>query len=72
MAIDLSKVEQIVSAIVAAAPAIEQGVMSSAPYVEAIIELIKAGGSPTDEQWAALNARLDAGSAALDKAAQSD
>ena len=69
MAIDLSKVEAIVSSIIAAAPAIEQGVLSAEPYIEAIVEMIQHGGAPSDDDWAALKARLDAGSAALQAAA---
>ena len=69
MAIDLTKVEAIVSSIVAAAPAIEQGVLSAEPYIEAIVAMIQHGGAPSDDDWAALKARLDAGSAALQAAA---
>jgi len=66
---DISKIEQIVSSIIAAAPAIEQGILSAEPYVEAIVSMIKNGGTPTDAEWAALKERLDAGSAALQAAA---
>jgi hypothetical protein len=67
--IDIGKIEQIVSAIIGAAPAIEQGVMTAAPYVQAIVSLIQHGGAPSDDDWTALKARLDAGSAALQTAA---
>lgn len=69
MNIDLSKIEQIVASIIAAAPAIEQGVLSAEPYVEAIVAMIQNGGAPSDKDWAALKSRLDAGSAALQAAA---
>lgn len=35
------------------------------PYLAEMLAVIKNGGEPTDEQWDALNARLDAGSAEL-------
>lgn len=63
--IDIGKIIEIVSAIIQAAPAIEQGILSAAPFVEAISEMIANGGKPSDEQWATLKARLDVGSAAL-------
>jgi hypothetical protein len=66
---DISKIEQIVSSIIAAAPAIEAGLATAEPYVEAIVSMIQNGGAPSDEEWAALKARLDAGSAALQAAA---
>ncbi len=66
--IDIGKIIEIVSAIVQAAPAIEQGIASAAPFVEAISEMIANGGKPSDEQWAALKARLDSGSAILTSA----
>lgn len=68
--IDLAKIEAIVEAILAAAPAIEQGLASTAPYVEAIVTMVKTGGNPSDEDWATLNAALDSGSAQLAAAAQ--
>lgn len=69
MAIDLTKIEAIVSSIIAAAPAIEQGIITAEPYVEAIVAMIQHGGAPSDDDWTALKARLDAGSAALQAAA---
>lgn len=71
----VKKIEAIVEAIVAAAPAIEQGIVSSAPYVQAIVTMIQHGGNPSDDDWAALKARLDEGSAGLadaEAAAQSE
>jgi hypothetical protein len=68
--IDLVKVEQIVLDIIQAAPAIQAAEQSALPYIQAIVALIQNGGSaPTDEQWAELRGRLDAGSAALQNAA---
>lgn len=68
MAIDLATIEgavvlaeQIVSAIVKVAPAIEQGVISSEPYVEAIAGLVK-GTNATQEQVDALMAQVQAAS----------
>lgn len=66
--IDLAKVIEIVNAIISAAPAIESGIASATPYVEAIAVMIKNGGQPTDDEWTALKASLDAGSAALAEA----
>lgn len=66
---DLTKIEAIVQSIIAAAPAIEQGIITAEPYVEAIVAMVKNGGAPSDDEWAALKARLDAGSAALQTAA---
>lgn len=68
--IDLVKVEQIVLDIIAAAPAIQKAEQSALPFVMAIVGMIQNGGkAPTDEQWAETKARLDAGSAALQNAA---
>lgn len=69
---DYVKIEQVVMAIINAAPAIEKGIVTAAPYVEAIVALIQAGGAPTDAQWTELKARLDAGSAALQNAANEE
>lgn len=66
--IDVGKIEAIVQAIVTIAPAIEKGLVSAAPYVEAIVMMVKSGGAPSDDDWTALQARLDAGSAALQAA----
>ncbi len=55
--------EAIVSAIVKAAPAIEQGVVASAPYVKAIAGLIQgtnASQAQIDQTLAAINAASDA------------
>ena len=54
--------EAIVNAIVRAAPAIEQGVMSSVPYVQAIAGLIQgtnATQQQIDDTLAAINAASD-------------
>jgi len=67
--IDIAKIGQIVIAIAQAAPAIEQGVASIEPYVAAIISMIKNGGNPSQADWDALTARLNAGSSQLDAAA---
>lgn len=67
--IDFGKIEQIIGAIVNAAPAIVEGEQTVAPFVEAIVELIQKGGAPTDDEWAALQARLQANTVALDTAA---
>lgn len=66
--IDVGKVEDLVQAIITIAPAIEKGIVDAAPYVEAIVGMIRNGGTPSDTDWAALRARLDAGSAALQAA----
>ena len=52
----------------AALPAIESGVVSATPYVLAFIKVL-SGQQPTADDWAALDARLDAGSDALQAAA---
>ena len=54
--------------ILEALPAIEAGIAKAAPFVEALGTTL-AGNTPTDEQWLALTARLDAGSEALQAAA---
>lgn len=66
---DLAAITALVQQIVAAAPAIIDGVISIEPYVEAIVTMIENGGSPTDAQWATLQASLAAGSTALASAA---
>ena len=55
----LAVAEAIVSAIVKVAPAIEQGVVSSIPYVQAIAGLI-GGSNATPEQIDAVLARINA------------
>lgn len=55
----LAVAEAIVSAIVKVAPAIEQGVVSSIPYVQAIGGLI-AGTNATSEEIDAVLARINA------------
>jgi hypothetical protein len=57
----LAVAEAIVSAIVKVAPAIEQGVVSSIPYVQAIAGLI-GGSNATPEQIDAVLARINAAS----------
>lgn len=69
MNIDIDKVQAFIASLIAAAPAIEQGLASAEPYVVALVDMIRNGGTPTDAEWAALKARLDAGSAALQAAA---
>lgn len=59
----LAVAEAIVNAIVKAAPAIEQGMMSSVPYVQAIAGLIQgtnATQQQIDDTLAAINAASDA------------
>ena len=55
----LAVAEAIVSAIVKVAPAIEQGVVSSIPYVQAIAGQIR-GSNATPEQIDAVLARINA------------
>jgi hypothetical protein len=58
----LAIAEAIVNAIVKAAPAIEQGVMSSVPYVQAVAGLIQgtnATQQQIDDTLAAINAASD-------------
>ena len=57
----LAVAEAIVNAIVKVAPAIEQGVVSSIPYVQAIAGLI-GGSNATPEQIDAVLARINAAS----------
>lgn len=59
--VGLAVAEAIVSAIVKVAPAIEQGVVSSIPYVQAIAGLI-GGSNATPEQIDAVLARINAAS----------
>lgn len=66
----VAKIETIVEAILAAAPAIEAGIASAAPYVQAIVTMVKTGGAPSDAQWAELQSSLDAGSQTLADAAK--
>ncbi|ABE62254.1 conserved hypothetical protein [Nitrobacter hamburgensis X14] len=61
IAAGLAAAEAIVSAIVKVAPAIEQGVVSSIPYVQAIAGLI-GGNNATPEQIDAVLARINAAS----------
>jgi len=60
---------QIIGAAVEAAPIIAQDINNSLPYVQAIVELIKSGGAPTEEAFAAVRQRLDEGSAFLQRKA---
>lgn len=53
---------QIVSALVKIAPAIQQGIVSEAPYISAIAGMI-TGGNATQEQVDALLAQIDKDSA---------
>lgn len=66
--IDLNQLIAIATSAVNALPAIEQGVTSALPYIQAL-ETVLTGGAPTADDWAALDARLDAGSTILQQAA---
>lgn len=66
---NLVQIEALVQAIVAAAPAIEEGIVSIEPYVAAIVTMVQSGGAPSDAQWAALEASIASGSATLQAAA---
>jgi hypothetical protein len=66
--VDLQTLLQVAAAAEAALPAIESGVVSATPYVLAFIKVL-SGQQPTADDWAALDARLDAGSDALQQAA---
>ena len=63
--VDAGQVLEVVNMIVQAAPAIEEGLVSAAPFVEALIAAISNGGLPTGDQWDALRARLDGNSTVL-------
>lgn len=68
--IDLVKVEQLVLDIIQAAPAIQKAEQSALPFVMAIVQMVQNGGkSPSGDEWDALAERLDAGSKALQSAA---
>lgn len=54
--------EQVISAIIKIAPAVEQGVVSTQPYVSALAGML-TGGNATQEQVDALLAQLEADSA---------
>lgn len=56
---------QIISGAVQAAPIIIADVQASMPYVQAIMDLARAGGVPTADMFASVRARLDAGSAII-------
>lgn len=62
LAAALTLAEQIVSGIVKVAPLLEQGVINSAPYVEAIGKML-TGTNATQEDVDALLAKLEADSA---------
>lgn len=64
--------EAITEALIKAAPAIESGIASAAPFVEAIITLAKSGNAPTPADFDALQAMLDANSAAIQAVADAD
>jgi len=66
---DMTKILELVQAIVSAAPAIEEGIADVGLYVNAIASMIKSGGTPSDADWQTLKASLDAGSATLQTAA---
>lgn len=69
ISVDANKVLDLLNYLVALAPAIEKGIVSMEPFVEAIVTMIKNGGTPSDAQWADLKTRLDEGSAAIAAAA---
>lgn len=78
MALDLSTIEgaialaeSIVSAIVTAAPAIEQGIASAEPYVQAIAGMVQ-GTNATIPQIQALLATANISSAQFDAPLPSD
>lgn len=58
--------EQIVSALIRIAPAIQQGIVSEAPYVKAIAGMI-TGSNATQEDVDALLAQIEADSADFQK-----
>ena len=66
--IDIPTLLKVAASAEAALPAIEQGLVNALPYVQAFIKVMQ-GGTPTEDDWAALDARLDAGSDALQNAA---
>lgn len=66
--VDVGKVEEIVLDIISAAPAIEKGLLTATPFVQALVEVIGHGGAPSEDEWLALRARLDAGTQVLDNA----
>lgn len=67
--IDIPTLLKIAQSAEAALPAIEGGIISAVPYVQAFVKVL-SGQAVTDADWAALDARLDAGSDALQQAAQ--
>lgn len=67
--LDLGKIGELVQQIVQAAPAIQKGVITAAPFVQAIVDLYRHGGNPTEGEWAALKQRLDENSEQLAAAA---
>lgn len=69
VAIDGQKILDLLNTLLAVAPAIEKGLVSIEPFVEAIVAMIRNGGTPTDQQWGDLKSRLDEGSQALADAA---
>jgi len=66
--IDIPTLLKIAQSAETALPAIEQGVISAVPYVQAFVKVL-SGQAVTDADWTALDARLDAGSDALQQAA---
>jgi hypothetical protein len=54
--------EQIISALIKAAPAIEAGVVNTEPYIKALGQML-VGGNATQAQVDAMRAQLDADSA---------
>lgn len=70
---DLSNIAKLLVAIAEAGPAVISGVQDAMPYAQAIAATLANGGKPpSDDDWAALHARLDAGSNELQNAAKGD
>jgi len=68
LTVDVGKVVTVVEALLEAAPAIEKGIATAEPFIEALVSLIKSGGNPTAQDWIALTAKLDAASAQIAEA----
>lgn len=68
---DLAKIEELVTAIAEAGPAIAARTVSAGPYLQALVLLISAGGKPLDDQWARLEAIQGIGTEAIRNAAES-
>jgi hypothetical protein len=62
LALALTLAEQVVSAIIKIAPAVEKGVVDTQPYISALAGML-TGGNATQEQVDALLAQLETDSA---------